>query len=115
MIGALVSRLLSALFAALLAVLLLGLWLLATPAGSGWLIATVAAQTDGVFSVSGLHGSLLRGLRADRIEIRVTRTRVLISAAEIAVFWPDLLRSRVRLSTARAGESSITRAFRPTA
>jgi translocation and assembly module TamB len=112
-IGALVSRLLSALFAALLAVLLLGLWLLATPAGSGWLIATVAAQTDGVLSVSGLHGSLLRGLRADRIEIRVTRTRVLISAAEIAVFWPDLLRSRVRLSTARAGEVTVDVGPRP--
>jgi autotransporter translocation and assembly factor TamB len=113
-IGALVSRLLSAVQALLLAVVVLCLWLFATSTGSGWLINAVAAQTDGVLSISGLQGSLLRGLRADRIEIRVTRTRVVISAAEVAVFWPDLLRSRVRLSTARAGNVLVEVGPRPT-
>ncbi|MCL4791519.1 MAG: translocation/assembly module TamB domain-containing protein [Gammaproteobacteria bacterium] len=113
MIGALASRLLSALQAVLLAVVVLALWLLATPAGSAWLVGTVAAGTDGMLDISGVHGSLLRGLQADRIEIRVTRTRVLISAAEVSVFWPDLLRSRLRLTTARAGEVLVEVGPRP--
>ncbi len=113
MIGTLASRMLSALQALLLAVLVLCLWLLATPAGSSWLINTVAAQTDGLLSVSGLHGSLLRGMRADRVEIRVTRTSVLISQAELSVFWPDLLRRRIRLRTARAAEVLVEVGPRP--
>ena len=104
MISALGSRLLSALQAVLLAAVVLCLWLLATPAGSAWLIGTVSAQTDGMLSVSGLQGSLLRGLQADQVDIQVTRTRVLISRAEISVFWPDLLRKRLRLKMARAAE-----------
>ena len=113
MIGALASRLLSALQALLLATLVLCLWLLATPAGSTWLIATLSAQTGGMLSISGVHGSLLRGLRADQVEIQVTRTRVVISQAEISVFWPDLLRRRLRLSTARAAEVLVEVGPRP--
>ncbi len=113
MISALASRLLSALQAVLLAAVVLCLWLLATPAGSAWLIGTISAQTDGMLSVDGLHGSLLRGLRAERIEIQVTRTSVLISDAEISVFWPDLLRRRLRLSTARAAEVLVEVGPRP--
>lgn len=108
MIGALASRLLSGLQALLLLALVLCVWLFATPAGSGWLINTVAARSDGVLSVSGLHGSLLRGLRAERIGIQVARTSVLMTQAEMSVFWPDLLRRRLRLKTARAGEVRVT-------
>lgn len=113
MIGALVSRLLSALLAVLLAVVLLGLWLYATPIGTGWLIDRVAARTDGMLTISGLHGSLLHGLRAERIEIQVARTSVLIAQAEMSVFWPDLLRRRVRLIAARADEVLVTVGARP--
>lgn len=113
MIGALASRILSTLQAVLLALIVLCLWLLATPAGSAWLIDTVSTQTDGMLSVSGLRGSLLRGLRAERIEIQVTRTSVVISDVELAVFWPDLLRKRLRLSTARAGEVLVMVGPRP--
>jgi translocation and assembly module TamB len=112
-IGALASRLLSGMQALLLAALVLFVWLFATPAGSDWLINMVAAQTDGMLSVSGLRGSLLRGLRADRIDIQVTRTSVLISQAEISVFWPDLLRRRLQLRAARANEVLITVGPRP--
>ena len=113
MISGLASRLLSAVLALLLAVVVLGLWLLATPAGSAWLIGTLSTQTDGMLSISGLHGSLLRGLRAERVEIQVTRTRVVISQAEVSVFWPDLLRRRVRLRTARAAEVLVEVGRRP--
>ncbi len=113
MIGTLASRMLFALQALLLAVLVLGLWLLVTPAGSSWLLNTFAAQTDGVVSISGLHGSLLRGMRADQVEIRVTRTSVLISQAELSLFWPDLLRRRIRLRTARATEVLVAIGPRP--
>jgi uncharacterized protein YjeT (DUF2065 family) len=92
-ISGLASRLLSALLALLLAVVVLGLWLLATPAGSAWLIGTLSTQTDGMLSISGLHGSLLRGLRAERVEIQLTRTRVVISQAEVSVFLARPLRS----------------------
>jgi translocation and assembly module TamB len=112
-IGSLATRLLAAVQALLLAGMVLCLWLFATATGSGWLINAVAAQTDGMLNISGMHGSLLRGLRADRIEIQVTRTRVMISAAEIAVFWPDLLRSRIRLTTARAAEVIVEVGPRP--
>jgi translocation and assembly module TamB len=112
-IGALLGRLLSALLAVLLVTVVLCLWLLATPAGSAWLIATISAQSDGMVTVSGLHGSLLRGLRADQVEIRITRTSVLISGAEISVFWPDLLRKRLRLTTARVAEVRVAVGPRP--
>jgi translocation and assembly module TamB len=107
------GRLIEALLSLLLAVVLLCLWLLVTPAGTAWLLNTAAAQSGGMVAISGLHGSLLRGLRADRIEVQVTRTRVLVSAAEIEVFWPDLLRKRLRLRTARAGEVRVEVGPRP--
>lgn len=101
------GRFINALLGLLLAMVLLCLWLFATPAGTAWLLDTAAAQSGGMLTLGGLHGSLLRGLQVERIEVQVTRTRVRVEAAEIEVFWPDLLRKRLRLTTARASQVMV--------
>jgi translocation and assembly module TamB len=98
---------------ALMVVAALGLAVLATPAGSAWLIGAVAELAGDRLTVTGVRGTLLEGLAVDRLRLKAGRTTVVIEPAELAMSWPDLFRRRLRLVTARAGVVRIDIAPRP--
>lgn len=106
-------RALATALVALTIVLVLGLLVLGTPQGSAWLIGNIADLAGDRLTLSGVHGTLLSGLTVDRVQISAERTTVVILPAEFRVHWPDLLRRRVRLSTARAAVVRIDIAPRP--
>ena len=62
---------------------------------------------------SGVRGTLLEGLAVDRLELAAGRTTVVIEPAELRMNWPDLLRWRLQLTTARADTVRIDIAPRP--
>ena len=104
---------LATLLVSLVILLVLGLLVLGTPGGSAWLIGNIADLTGDRLSLTGIRGTLLEGLTVDRVQISAGRTTVLIEPAELSMNWPDLLRRRVRLTTARAAVVRIDIAPRP--
>ena len=64
-------------------------------------------------TVTGVRGTLLAGLAVDRLRISAGRTAIEIAPAELSMNWPDLLRSQVRLTTARAEIVTVDIAPRP--
>ncbi len=91
----------------------LSLLLLATPAGSAWLVGVVSDLAGDRLTLTGIRGTLLEGLAVDRLHLTAGRTTVVIEPAEISMSWPDLLRRRLRLTTARADAVYIDIAPRP--
>jgi translocation and assembly module TamB len=106
-------RALATLLGALMLLLVLGLLVLGTPQGSAWLIGNIADLAGDRLSLTGIRGTLLEGLAVDRLQISAGRTTVVIEPAELRMNWPDLLRRRVRLTTARAALVRIDIAPRP--
>ncbi len=106
-------RSLATLLVALTILLVLGLLVLGTQRGSAWLIGTIADLAGDQLTVTGIRGTLLEGLEADRLQLTAGRTTLVIEPAELAMSWPDLLRNRLRLSTARAALVRIDIAPRP--
>jgi len=90
------------------------LFVLGTPRGSAWLIDSMTELAGEQISVTGVRGTLLSGLDVDRLHVRAGRTSVVIEPAELRMHWPDLLRQRIRLTTARAGTVNIDMTPRPT-
>jgi len=97
----------------LLVLVALGLALLGTPAGSAWLVGAVADLAGERLVLTGVRGTLLEGLAVDRLQLAAGRTRLVIAPAELGMSWPDLLRRRLRLTTARADTVRIDIAPRP--
>ena len=91
----------------------LSLFLLGTPQGSAWLIGSLTDLAGERISVTGVRGTLLAGLDVDRLQIRAGRTTIVIQSADVRMNWPDLLRRRIRLTTAKAGTVQIDVAPRP--
>jgi len=91
----------------------LSLFVLGTPEASAWLIDSLADFSGGRISVTGPRGTLLGGLEVDRIEVHAGRTTIVVEPASLRMNWPDLLRRRIRLTTARAGALNIDVAPRP--
>lgn len=106
-------RALATLVVALVMLALLGLVLLATPAGSAWLIGSAADLAGDRLTLTGVRGTLLEGLAVDRLQLSAGRTTIVIEPAELSMSWPDLLRRRLRLTTARADTVRIDIAPRP--
>ena len=106
-------RSLATLLVALTILLVLGLLVLGTQRGSAWLIGTIADLAGDQLTVTGIRGTLLEGLEADRLQLTAGRTTIVIEPAELAMSWPDLLRNRLRLATARAALVRIDIAPRP--
>lgn len=106
-------RALATVLVALMIALVLGLLVLGTPRGSAWLIGNIADLAGDRLSLTGIRGTLLEGLAVDRLQISAGRTTVVIEPAELSMNWPDLLRRRVRLTTARADVVRIDIAPRP--
>lgn len=106
-------RALATLVMAVMIAAALGLVLLATPAGSAWLIGSVADLAGDRLTLTGVRGTLLEGLAVDRLQLAAGRTTVVIEPAEISMNWPDLFRRRLRLTTARAETVRIDIAPRP--
>ena len=106
-------RSLATLLVALTLFLVLGLLVLGTPRGSAWLIDTIANLAGDRLTVTGIRGTLLEGLEADRLQLTAGRTTIVVEPAELAMSWPDLLRNRLRLTTARANLVRIDIAPRP--
>ncbi len=106
-------RALATLIAALMLVALLGLTVLGTQAGSAWLIGSLTELAGDRLSLAGVRGTLLEGLSVDRLQLSAGRTTIVIEPAELRMNWPDLLRRRVHLRTARADVVRIDIAPRP--
>ena len=85
----------------LLLVILL-LFVLGTAPGSAWVADSVGDFSNGHVRLDGVRGTLLAGLAVDRVEVNAGHTRVLVESATVRMNWPDLLRNRLRLTTARA-------------
>jgi len=88
---------------ALMVLAAMSLALVGTRSGSAWVVGTLSELAGERLEVTGVRGTLLQGLGVDRLRLVAGRTTVLIEPAELAVSWPDLLRLRLRLTTARAG------------
>ena len=86
---------------------------MARRAGSIWLLGNIADLAGDRLTLTGIRGTLLEGLTVDRLRIQAGRTTVVIEPAELRMNWPDLLRRRVRLTTARADLVRIDIAPRP--
>ncbi len=106
-------RALATLLVALTIALVLGLLVLGTSQGSTWLLDSIADLAGDRLTMTGIRGTLLEGLVVDRLTISAGRTTVLIEPAELTINWADLLRRRVRLTTARAAVMRIDIAPRP--
>lgn len=106
-------RALATLVVALVMLALIGLALLATPAGSAFLVGSVADLAGNRLTLAGVRGTLLEGLAVDRLQLVAGRTTIVIEPAELSMSWPDLFRRRLRLGTARAGTVRIDIAPRP--
>ena len=65
----------------LLALLLLGYWLLATNAGSDWLLRRLAGAAPVPVTVEKIDGTLARGVALSRLEITTDTTRVTVDSA----------------------------------
>ncbi|MEQ1802363.1 MAG: translocation/assembly module TamB domain-containing protein [Gammaproteobacteria bacterium] len=104
---------LATLVVALTILAVLGLVLIATPAGSAWLVGAVADLAGDRLALTGVRGTLLEGLAVDRLKLVAGRTSVVIEPAELSMSWPDLLRRRLRLTTVRADTVRIDIAPRP--
>jgi translocation and assembly module TamB len=89
------------------------LFVLGTPLASAWLIDSLADFSGEQFAVTGVRGTLLAGLDVDRIVVKAGRTTVVVEPARLRMNWPDLLRRRIRLTTAEAGMLDINIAPRP--
>lgn len=105
------TRVLGGLASALLTVLLLGVLLLAllagTPLGTGLLLRVADRVTDGRLTITGAGGSLVTGLTIDGLQLELATVTVQLDAAEIGVFWPDLLRGQLTLQDARSARLRI--------
>jgi translocation and assembly module TamB len=71
--------------------------LLASPAGSRWLIERAAAFAPGTLVIKQITGSLLTGLVADGIDYRLDDTRLQVGRLELAIDPAGLLRGGLRL------------------
>lgn len=86
---------------------------LGSPRGSAWLIESLTEFAGERLVVSGAHGTLLAGVEIDSLIIKAGRTTLRVEPATLRMNWPDLLRWRVRLTTARADAVYIDVAPRP--
>ncbi|MBN8281402.1 MAG: hypothetical protein J0M16_12400, partial [Gammaproteobacteria bacterium] len=91
----------------------LGLVAVATPGGSAWIVATLADLAGERLVVTGVSGTLLEGLAVERLQLTAGRVTLVVEPAALAMSWPDLLRRRLRLATARAESVRIDIAPRP--
>jgi translocation and assembly module TamB len=78
-------------------ILLLVTALLASPAGSRWLIERAAAFAPGTLVIRQITGSLLTGLVADGIDYRLDDTRLQAGRLELAIDPAGLLRGGLRV------------------
>jgi len=102
-----VLRTVAATVAAFFVLLLVVFLALASAPGTAWLLAVVAEATDDAIVVEGAEGSLLAGLRAERVQVRLDTVAVDGVGVRVVAFWPDLLRARLTLAEASADELLI--------
>lgn len=91
----------AALATVFLLVLLLVLAVGSAP-GTSWLLGVVAEVTDGAIRVEEAQGSLLSGLEAGLVTVDLETARVTARGVSLRVFWPELLRLRLRFQQASA-------------
>lgn len=91
----------------------LSMFLLGTPQGSAWLIDSLTDFAGERLSITGVRGTLLAGLDVETVRLRAGRTTIVIQPADLRMNWPDLLRRRIRLTTAKAGTVQVDVAPRP--
>lgn len=109
----LVVRMLVAIAGLLLLLVVFTLFVLGTAPGSAWVAGAVTDFSGGKVKLTGVSGTLLAGLHAGQAEVTAGHTRVLVGAAEVRVNWPDLLRRRLRLTTARTDAVTVELLPRP--
>lgn len=107
------TQLLARFLAGALTAVLIVVLVLATPAGSRWLLDTALSFSAGTVSASGVKGSILEGLTIGRLQVRAGRTSVEIEEAELGVAWLPLLANRLELDAARARRVQVVVVPRP--
>lgn len=72
-------------------------WVMATPAGSAWLVRTLAGQAPETFAVGSVEGRLIDDLVLRRVELRWDESRAIIDRLTLRWRIGGLLRPRVRI------------------
>ncbi len=96
-----------------LLLLIFTLFVLGTPQGSAWVARTLTDFSGGKVQATGVSGTLLAGLDLERFDVNTDTVQVSIAPAGLRMHWPDLLRGRLRLTTARADAVTIVLRPRP--
>lgn len=78
-----------------------------TTAGTARVLAALQEATAGDIVAGSPSGTLLSGLRLGRLTIRAGAVTIEALDAELALFWPDLLRRRITLRDPAARQVSI--------
>jgi translocation and assembly module TamB len=102
-----VLRTMAAALATVFVLILLLVLAVGSGPGTSWLLGVVAEVTDGAIRVEGAEGSLLGGLDAAQVTVRTGSVLVGASGVSIRVFWPELLRLRLRLEQASADSVTL--------
>ncbi len=93
--------------AALLLVAGLAVFVLDTTVGARWLAGVAAQATGGAVQITGIEGSVARGLRADTLLIAAGTTRVHAEAVRFDLQPVQLLRARVVVANLRAARLTV--------
>ncbi|MCC5793427.1 MAG: translocation/assembly module TamB domain-containing protein [Chromatiales bacterium] len=102
-----VLRVAAAAIATLLMLALLLVLVLGSPPGTAFLLEALEEATDGMIRAERSEGSLLGGLRVERLLVTTEAVGVEVLGVSLEAFWPDLLRGRVTLTTARADRVNL--------
>ena len=109
----LMLRLSLAVIGTLTIVSVLSLFVVGTPRGTAWLIDSLTDIAGERIAVTGVRGTLLAGLSVERLQFRAGRTTLVIEPVELRMNWPDVLRGRIRLTSARISTVHIDMVPRP--